>query len=84
MLGVEDKFEGAILSMVGGIIWSSWGFLRWNVKEERKEAKGGKPLSVIYGPFTVCPVFCSCSPAPVSTLVNGFVERDKEASSLAR
>lgn len=59
MLGVESNFEGAVLSMVGEITCSSWGFLRWEVKEEKIEANGGNPLSIFEGSLAVCPVFCS-------------------------
>lgn len=49
MLGVDGNFEDAVLSMMGGITWSSWGFLRWDVKEERTEANGSKPLFRLLG-----------------------------------
>lgn len=49
MLGVDGNFEDAVLFMMGEITWSFWGFLRWDVKEERTEANGSKPLFCLLG-----------------------------------
>lgn len=78
MLGVEGKFEDAILSTVGRIIWSPCGFLRRTLKQDRKEVNGGKTPSVFYGSWAMCPVFCSDSPTSINSPANDFVEDDKE------